>query len=58
MKNLIFSIALAVICAILLFVFAYVYSITGDRFYLALSFGYLIILGYGLFTIISIWGCR
>lgn len=57
MKNLIFSIALSVICVILLFVFAYVYSITGDRLYLALGFGYLMILGYGLFTIISIWGC-
>lgn len=57
MKNLIFSIVLAVICVILSFVFAYVYSMTGDRFYLALGFGYLMILGYVLFAIISMRGC-
>lgn len=55
MKDLIFSIAIAVICAILSFVFAFIYSVTLNRLFLGFCFAFLVVCMYGMLTIV---GCR
>ena len=56
MKDLIFSIALAVICVLLAFFFAYAYALTGNRLFLAFSFVWLTGSAFEMFTIAYIMG--
>lgn len=53
MKDLIFSIVITVICAILSFVFAFIYSVTLNRLFLAFCFAFLMVCMYGLLTIVG-----
>lgn len=57
MKDLIFSIVITVICVILSFVFAFIYSVTLNRLFLAFCFAFLMVCMYGLLTIVYIVGC-
>lgn len=57
MKDLIFSIAMIVICAILSFVLAFIYSVTLNRLLLAICFAFLMVCLYGLLTVVYIMGC-
>lgn len=57
MKDLIFLIVITVICAILSFVFAFIYSVMLNRLFLAFCFAFLMVCLYGLLTIVYIVGC-
>ena len=56
MKDLIFSIVVTVICAIVSFVFAFVYSVTLNRFFLVFCFAFLMVCLYGVLTVVYIAG--
>lgn len=57
MKDLIFSIVITAICAILSFVFAFIYSVTLNRLFLVFCFEFLMVCLYELLTVVYIVGC-
>ena len=57
MKDLIFLIVITAICAILSFVFAFIYSVTLNRLFLVFCFVFLMACLYGLLMIVYIVGC-
>lgn len=57
MKDLIFSVLITVNCAILSIVFAFIYSVTLNRLFLAICFVFLVVCMYGVVTGVCIAGC-